>query len=134
MASNKTHTERLRIDKWLWVARFYRSRNLAMEAVNGGHVHINGERSRPSHPIKPGDILKITKAGATYEIEVLALSGQRGSAAAAQTLYREIPESQVRREQQRELYRLNALYSPKPSKRPDKRERRALQAWRNGHE
>ncbi|MEJ2452342.1 MAG: S4 domain-containing protein, partial [Gammaproteobacteria bacterium] len=115
-------------------ARYYRSRSLALEAVKGGHVHINGERGRPSHPIKPGDVLKITKAGATYEIEVQILSERRGNAAAAQALYRELPESLARREQQRELYRLNALCSPRPAKRPDKRERRALQAWRHGHD
>jgi len=134
MVTQNEQADRLRIDKWLWAARFYRNRGLAVEAVNGGHVHVNGERVRPSHPVKSGDVLKITKAGATYEIEVLVLNERRGNAAAAQGLYRELPESLAHRQQQRELYRLNALASPRPAKRPDKRERRALQAWRHGHD
>lgn len=120
---------RVRIDKWLWAARFYKTRAQASEAVSGGHVHINGERSKPSHQIKIGDVLKITKAGATYMITVAGLSEQRGSAQVAQTLYAEDPESIGRREQERMLYKLNAMASPRPVKRPDKRERRQLKAW-----
>lgn len=120
---------RVRIDKWLWAARFYKTRALATEAVSGGHVHINGERSKPSHQIKVGDVLKITKAGATYQIEITGLSERRGSAQLAQSLYVEAPESIARREQERVLYKLNALASPRPLKRPDKRERRQLKAW-----
>jgi ribosome-associated heat shock protein Hsp15 len=126
------HTEqpdRVRIDKWLWAARFFKTRALAAEAVSGGHVHVNGERSKPAHPIKTGDVLKITKAGATFVITVMALSERRGTATAAQALYVEDAESLTRREQQRVLYKLNALASPRPLKRPDKRERRQLKAW-----
>ena len=122
-------TVRLRIDKWLWAARFYKTRAQAAEAVTGGHVHINGERSKSSHQIKIGDVLKITKAGATYLVRVSGLSEQRGSAQVAQTLYVEDPESIARREQARMLYKLNAMASPRPLKRPDKRERRQLKAW-----
>jgi len=120
---------RVRIDKWLWAARFFKTRVLAAEAVNGGHVHVNGERSKPSHPIKIGDVLKITKAGSTFVITVMGLSERRGAASVAQTLYQEDAESVARREQQRTLYKLNALASPRPAKRPDKRERRQLKAW-----
>lgn len=120
---------RVRIDKWLWAARFFKNRGLAAEAVNGGHVHINGERGKPSHPLKIGDVLKITKAGATFVITVKALSERRGSATIAQSLYEEDAESVARREQQRVLFKLNALASPRPAKRPDKRERRQLKAW-----
>lgn len=123
------HPDRVRIDKWLWAARFFKTRAVAAEAVTGGHVHINGERSKPAHAIKIGDVLKITKAGATFVITVTALSERRGTATAAQALYVEDPESQARREQQRVLYKLNALASPRPLKRPDKRERRQLKAW-----
>lgn len=122
---------RVRIDKWLWAARFFRTRSLAAEAVNGGHVHINGERGKPAHAIKIGDELKITRAGATYIVAVTALSDRRGSATAAQALYCESDASIARREHERELRRLNALVSPRPQRRPDKRERRQLKAWRD---
>lgn len=121
---------RVRIDKWLWAARFFKTRSLAAEAVSGGHVHINGERGKPAHAIKTGDVLKITKSGATYIITVMALSERRGSAAVAQALYMESEESLARRQHERELYRLNALANPRPQRRPDKRERRQLKAWR----
>lgn len=123
-------TTRVRIDKWLWAARFFKTRGLAADAVSGGHVHVNGERSKPSHPVKIGDVLKITKAGSTFIITVMALSEHRGTANAAQILYLEDAESAARREQQRMLYKLNALANPRPLKRPDKRERRQLKTWR----
>ena len=72
---------RVRIDKWLWAARFFKNRSLAADAVNGGHVHINGDRGKSSHPLKIGDVLKITKAGSTFVITVKALAERRGSAA-----------------------------------------------------
>lgn len=122
---------RVRVDKWLWAARFFRTRALAAEAVSGGHVHINGERGKPAHAIKIGDELKITRAGATYIVTVTSLSERRGNAASAQDLYRESDESVLRREHERELRRLNALISPRPTRRPDKRERRQLKAWRD---
>jgi len=131
MLESNRQPDRVRIDKWLWAARFFRSRGLAAEAVNGGHVHINGVRGKSSHRLKAGDVLKITKAGSTYQLEVLELAERRGSAAAAQAMYRESDESLARRQQQRELYRLNALSAPRPQKRPDKRERRQLKAWRD---
>lgn len=126
---SETHT-RVRIDKWLWAARFFKTRALAAEAVSGGHVHVNGERSKPAHAIKAGDVLKITKAGTTYIITVMALAERRANATAAQALYEETADSLARRQQQRELYRLNALANPRPQRRPDKRERRQLKAWR----
>lgn len=122
---------RVRIDKWLWAARFFRTRSLAAEAVNGGHVHINGERGKPSHAIKIGDELKITRSGTTYIVKVMSLSERRGNAAVAQALYLENEESVAHREHERELRRLNALASPRPTRRPDKRERRQLKAWRD---
>ncbi|MEJ2396993.1 MAG: S4 domain-containing protein [Gammaproteobacteria bacterium] len=121
---------RVRVDKWLWAARFFKTRALAAEAVNGGHVHINSERSKPAHAIKAGDVLKITRAGSTYIVTVVALAERRGNATAAQALYVESDESIARREHERELYRLHALANPRPQRRPDKRERRQLKAWR----
>jgi ribosome-associated heat shock protein Hsp15 len=122
-------SSRVRVDKWLWAARFFKTRALATDAVNGGHVHVNGERSKPAHPIKPGDVLKITKAATTFEITVTALAQRRGTATAAQALYREDPASLARRQQQSMSHKLNAMSNPRPSKRPDKRQRRQLKAW-----
>jgi len=127
MQNDQPH--RVRIDKWLWASRFFKTRVLAAEAVNGGHVHVNGERSKPSHPVKVGDVLKITRSGSTYVVTVMALAERRGAASEAQQLYQEDSDSVARREQQRMLYKLNALASPRPAKRPDKRERRQLKAW-----
>jgi len=127
MQTDQPH--RVRIDKWLWASRFFKTRVLAAEAVNGGHVHVNGERSKPSHPVKVGDVLKITRSGSTYVVTVMALAERRGAASEAQQLYQEDSDSVARREQQRMLYKLNALASPRPAKRPDKRERRQLKAW-----
>jgi ribosome-associated heat shock protein Hsp15 len=120
---------RVRIDKWLWAARFFKTRALAAEAVNGGHVHVNDERCKPSHQTKINDVLKITKAGATFVITVTALSERRGSASAAQALYTEDPASLAARQQQAVLYKLNAMANPTSLKRPDKRERRQRKAW-----
>jgi ribosome-associated heat shock protein Hsp15 len=120
---------RVRIDKWLWAARFFKTRALAADAVNGGHVHVNSERCKPSHQTKINDVLKITKAGTTFIITVTALSERRASASVAQTLYVEDPESLAVRQQQGMLYKLNAMANPKSLKRPDKRERRQLKAW-----
>ena len=120
---------RVRLDKWLWAARFYKTRQLASAAVSGGHVHVNDQRSKPAHVIKPGYVLKITKAGATYVIDVLGVSDKRGSASAALMLYREQPQSIAARESTRLLHRANALINPHPDRRPDKRQRRQLKAW-----
>lgn len=116
----------MRIDKWLWAARFYKTRGLAAEAVNGGRVRINGVRAKPAKALKTGDRLEINKDGFTYVVDVSALSDRRGPAAVAQALYLELPESIDRRERQRENLRMAAASAPHPARRPDKRERRVL--------
>lgn len=124
-------TTRVRLDKWLWSARFYKTRQLAADAVSGGHVHVNGQRSKPAHLLKTGDVLKITRGGTTYIIDVAALAERRGSAGMAQQLYVEQPQSIAAREAARLLYRANALLNPRPARRPDKRQRRQLKAWQD---
>lgn len=114
----------VRIDKWLWAARFYKTRGLATEQVGGGHVLLNGERTKPSRQVTAGDVLMIQKEQESFTVTVLALAEKRGSAAIAQTLYEESPESMATREQARETRRLNAAAAP--SKRPDKRSRRQI--------
>lgn len=113
----------LRIDKWLWCTRFFRSRGLAQEAVDGGHVQVNGERVKASRHVRVGDRLRITRERERYEVEVLGIPARRGPAPEARGHYRETPESEAARAHARELDRLSA---PVSAGRPDKRERRDL--------
>ncbi|MFP4607903.1 MAG: RNA-binding S4 domain-containing protein, partial [Thiohalospira sp.] len=85
--------ERVRIDKWLWAARFYKTRGLATEAVNGGKVHLNGERTKPARGLKIGDTLTVRKESGTWTVVVEAVTDRRGSASQAETLYTETEES-----------------------------------------
>ncbi len=113
----------LRIDKWLWCARFFKSRGLAQQAVEGGHVQVNGERVKASRPVRVGDRLRITRERERYEVEVTGLPERRGPATEARKHYVESAESEAARAAAREFNRLTA---PVSSGRPDKRERREL--------
>lgn len=118
----------VRIDAWLWAARFFKTRSLAKQAVERGRVSLDGAACKPSHPVKPGDRLRITRGEETFEVEVTGLAHKRGSAAQAQALFRESAESVRAREAAREQRRAErAGYRP-PPKRPDKRARRLLRA------
>ena len=116
----------VRIDKWLWAARFFKTRSLAAQAVTGGKVQLNGVRVKPARTVKPGDELAINKAGFEYQVRVLCLSERRGPAQAAQTLYRESEQSVRRREAVREQLRLLGPSAPHPQHKPDKKARRQL--------
>lgn len=116
----------MRVDKWLWAARFYKTRSLAAQAVNNGRVLLNGARIKPARTLKPGDTLEIRRDGLSWVVDVLALSGKRGPASVARTLYREHEESIRRREFATEQIRLAAAASPRPERRPDKKSRRLL--------
>ncbi len=118
-----TGSQALRLDKWLWCARFYKSRGLAQEAVEGGHVQVNGERAKASRQLRIGDRLRITRERERFEVDVAGIPARRGPAAEARTHYRETPESEAARAAAREFSRLSA---PVSSGRPDKRERRDL--------
>ena len=113
----------LRIDKWLWCARFFKSRGLAQEAVEGGHVQVNGERVKASRQVRVGDRLRITRERERYEVDVTGIPVRRGPAPEARQHYHETPESEAARAHARELDRLSA---PVSNGRPDKRERRDL--------
>jgi ribosome-associated heat shock protein Hsp15 len=119
-------TEDVRIDKWLWAARFFKTRSLAAQAVGGGKVQVNRARVKPARTVKVGDELEIHKDGYEFTVTVLALSGQRGPAALAQTLYRESDDSIRKRDALREQFRLAAASSPRPRTKPDKKARRQL--------
>lgn len=119
----------LRIDKWLWFARFFKSRSLATEAVAGGLVHINGERVKPSRTVQVNDRLQITRGDSRMEVIVLSLPQRRGPAPEARTHYNETPESVAAREVRSQYARLAA---PSPEGRPDKHDRKALRDLRRG--
>lgn len=115
-----------RLDKWLWHARFYKTRSLATAAIVGGKVHLNAERVKPAHRVRIGDSLSLSLQGIVAEFEVLGLPQRRGPAAEAQSHYRETPASALRRSNLREQQRLAQLSRPRPEARPDKRDRRRL--------
>jgi len=115
-----------RLDKWLWHARFYKTRSLATAAIVGGKVHLNAERVKPAHRVRIGDRLSLSLQGIVAEFEVLGLPLRRGPAAEAQAYYGETPASALRRSNLREQHRLAQLSRPRPEARPDKRDRRRL--------
>lgn len=118
----------VRIDAWLWAARFFKTRALAKQAIERGRVEVAGAACKPSHTVRQGDALRITRGEETFEIEVTALAHKRGSVAVAQSLYRESAASVATREAAREQRRAErAGYQP-PPKRPDKRARRLIRA------
>ena len=121
-------TEPVRIDAWLWAARFFKTRALAKQAVERGRVEIGGAACKPSHALKPGDKLRITRGDEIFEVEVTGLAHKRGSAALAHTLYRESGASIEAREAAREQRRVERAGFTPPPKRPDKRARRLIRA------
>ena len=111
----------VRIDKWLWAARFFKTRSVAREAISGGKVHLNGYRVKPGRALKPGDSLRIQRGEQEYTINIVELSTRRGPATVAQTLYQETGESRRKREQLATQRKLEREQSPKRERRPDKR-------------
>jgi ribosome-associated heat shock protein Hsp15 len=124
--------DRVRIDKWLWAARFFKSRGAATDAVVGGHVHVNGERVKPARDVKPGDRLEIRRGQQRFTVTVMALADRRGPASAAAALYEEDAESIAAREKARDERRLAKPPGADLSARPTKRDRRRLDALRRG--
>jgi ribosome-associated heat shock protein Hsp15 len=115
-----------RIDKWLWAARFFKTRSLATEAVERGRVRLNDERCKPARSLKPGDLLDIDNGSTQWQVRVLGLSEQRGPAPVARQLYEETPAGIERREQQAERQRLFTEPADAIRGRPTKRDRRIL--------
>lgn len=129
-----TELESVRLDKWLWAARFFKTRKLASDAVSGGKVHLNDQRTKPSKEIKPGAKLSISKDNYTWDITVTALIEQRRPAKEATLLYEESAESQEKRQQQiiqqreqRELFGFNNR-----DHKPNKKERRLIHRFKQG--
>jgi len=121
--------EKVRVDKWLWAARFFKTRSLASKAVSGGHVHLNGGRVKPSRTVQVGDRLQIRRGQDEFTIDILALSSRRGPATVARTLYEETEDSQIQRDTAREQRRLVRAPASRPEGRPDKRDRRKIRKF-----
>ncbi len=115
-----------RIDKWLWAARFFKTRSLATDAVERGRVKLNDERCKPARNLKVGDLLDIDNGSTEWQVRVLGLSDQRGPAPVAQLLYEETPEGVQRREQAADRRKLFAEPADEIRGRPTKRDRRML--------
>jgi ribosome-associated heat shock protein Hsp15 len=122
--------ENVRIDKWLWAARFFKTRSLATDAVLAGHVQVNGSRVKPSKDVRVGDELELRIGTVTWSVEVTALADKRGSATVARTLYAETPESRETREEQALQRRLARPLGADLGERPTKQDRRRLDALR----
>ncbi len=123
--------QRVRLDKWLWAARFFKTRSLATEAVVGGKVEVNGERAKPAKLIQPGDEVRLRQGPYEYLMQVRALAERRGPASVAAGLYQERAESRAARERAAEQLRLGAsAWASEDKARPTKRDRRALDRFR----
>jgi len=119
----------VRIDKWLWAARFFKTRSMATKAVSGGHVHVNGQRIKPSRIVQVGDELHIRRGLTEFTIVVQGVSERRGPAHVARSLYEETQESIKRREMNALQRRLEKIKAPGPDRRPDKRDRRKIRKF-----
>lgn len=128
--SVESHSDKLRIDKWLWAARFFKTRSMAAQAVSGGKVHLNGDRIKPSRVVKIGDRVRIRKGDQEFTINIMALSGTRRPANEAQLLYSETAESKASREKHQLAKRLLYAASPAPQNRPNKKQRRNIIRFR----
>lgn len=131
---NAPATDKLRIDKWLWAARFFKTRSLAKAAIEGGKVQLDGQRIKVSREISIGDRLRIRQGWDERDIVVEALSDQRRGAPQAQTLYRETEDSIARRQQTTQARKLAGGMTERPAGRPDKRARRQIHRFRNINE
>ena len=118
----------VRLDLWLWAARFFKTRTLAKTAVETHRVTLDGQPVKPARAVRVGDKLEVTRAGERFEIEVRGLSEQRGAARVAETLYLESDDSKARRLAERERRRMEASGYQAPDTKPDKRARRLIRA------
>lgn len=130
MLMQKKPDDEVRLDKWLWAARFYKTRALARSMIEGGKVHYNGQRTKPGKTVELGGLITLWQGDEQKNLVVCQLSSQRRGAEEAQRLYQETEASIARREKQAEARRLNSLYAPHPDGRPDKKQRRELMRFK----
>ena len=124
MTTNNSET--VRLDKWLWAARFYKTRSIARSMVDGGKVHYNGQRTKPSKIVELGAVVTLRQGYEEKTVTIEQISDRRRGATEAQLLYKETTESIQKREDNAQKRKLNALHSPSPDRRPDKKQRRDL--------
>lgn len=129
MTDSEESPGKLRIDKWLWAARFFKTRSLAVDAVDSGKVLVNGQRAKPAKAVGAGDLLEIRVGKYRYEVEVLGISNKRGGAPEAQKLYRETEDSRAQREAI--AAELRAQPQPQWKGRPTKRDRRKIENFKS---
>jgi ribosome-associated heat shock protein Hsp15 len=122
--------DNVRIDKWLWAARFFKTRALASKSCDLGRIHSNGVKAKPAREVKAGDMLQIENEGGLFQIEVLKLSEMRGPSTVAQALYRETDASREARQKLAEERKAMQQYAPIPEHRPTKRDRRRIIQFR----
>lgn len=134
MKEKATRDDAVRLDKWLWAARFYKTRALAREMIEGGKVHYNGQRGKPSKIVELNAELKLRQGNEERTVIVLALTGQRRGANEAQQMYQETEASIANREKMALARKMNALTMPHPDRRPDKKERRDLMKFKFGEQ
>ena len=131
MKQNTSNLKQVRLDKWLWAARFYKTRSIARTMIDGGKVQYNGQRSKPSKIIELGATVKLRQSNDEKIIIIEQISDCRRGAPEAQLLYRETAESITAREQTAKMRKLNAYDNPSPEKRPDKKQRRDIMRFKN---
>ncbi|WP_435946954.1 ribosome-associated heat shock protein Hsp15 [Dryocola sp. BD586] len=125
-------SEGIRLDKWLWAARFYKTRAVAREMIEGGKVHYNGQRSKPSKTVELNAVLTLRQGNDERTVKVLGITDQRRPATEAVQLYEETAESLEKREKMAQARKTNSLTMPHPDRRPDKKERRDLMKFKHG--
>ena len=125
-AAAQSTSPTLRLDKWLWACRFFKTRSLAKEMIEGGQVHYNGQRCKASKTVEVGATVRLAQGSDEKIVIVLGLSEKRLSAPLAQQLYEETADSVTQRMQRAELRKTNSLFAPHPETKPDKKERRKL--------
>ncbi|MNL94047.1 Heat shock protein 15 [compost metagenome] len=134
MKEKATRDDAVRLDKWLWAARFYKTRALARDMIDGGKVHYNGQRGKPSKIVEIDAEIRLRQGNEERTVIVLALTGQRRGADEAQQMYQETEASIVNREKVALARKMNALTMPHPDRRPDKKERRDLIKFKFGEQ
>ena len=132
MKTKVTQDDVIRLDKWLWAARFYKTRALAREMIDGGKVHYNGQRGKPSKAVEVNAEIRLRQGNEERTVVVLAVTSQRRGASEAQLMYQETQASVTNREKMALARKMDALTMPHPDRRPDKKERRDLIKFKFG--